>query len=241
MRVVITGAAGAIASVVVEELGSLHELGLLDIRPMAHANALVADLSQRPGYDLANWDSTFEGAQVVIHLAGNMQSLAPWEKILPDNIQATWHVFEAAAGHRVPRVVYASSNWAVKSLEQQLAPSCYQPDGPKIDSQAFACPVNAYGLSKAFGEMAGRMFVDEKKLDSFVAIRIGNFAPAPSDDPIVRTRWIGVQDMRSLIRRSVEAEFSGFHVVYGVSAQPAAPYDLSHTRALLGWQPKQRP
>lgn len=240
MRVVITGAAGAIASVVVEELGSLHELRLLDIRPMAHADALVADLSQRPGYDSADWDSTFSGAEVVIHLAANMQSLAPWEKVLPDNIQATWHVFEAAARHRVPRLVYASSNWAVKSLEQQLAPSCYQPDGPKIDSQAFACPVNAYGLSKAFGEMAGRMFVDEKKFQSFVAVRIGNFSATPSSDPVVRARWIGVEDMRSLMRRCVEADFSGFHVVYGVSAQASAPYDLSHSRELLGWQPKQR-
>jgi UDP-glucose 4-epimerase len=178
---------------------------------------------------------------VVIHLAANMQSLAPWDKVLPNNIQATWNVLEAAANHRVGRVVFASSNWAVKALEQQLAPACYLPSGPKIGSDAPPCPLNAYGLSKAFGEITGRMFVDEQKLQSFIAIRIGNFNPAPSEDEVVRTRWIGVKDMRSLLRRCVEAEFSGFHVVYGVSAQPTAPYDLSHTRGLLGWQPKQMP
>ena len=243
MRIVITGAAGAIGAIVVQDLGQVHDLRLLDIRPMARPDALVADLSQRPADDSENgdWVSAFDGAQVVIHLAANMQSLAPWEKVLPDNIQATWNVFEAAARYRVPRIVYASSNWAVKALEQQLAPACYLPGGPKIGSDAPPCPLNAYGLSKAFGELTGRMFVDQQKLQSFIAVRIGNFNPAPSDDEVLRTRWIGVEDIRSLFRRCVEAEFSGFHVVYGVSAQPTAPYDLTHTRGLLGWQPKQMP
>jgi hypothetical protein len=83
------------------------------------------------------------------------------------------------------------------------------------------------------------MFVDEDKLESFVAVRIGYLNAEPSQDEILRSRWIGIQDMRSLLRRCVEEKFKGFHVVYGVSAQPEAPYDLSHTRCLLSWEPKQ--
>jgi len=245
MRIVITGAAGNIASAVIEELSRFHELCLIDQRLIDGVNSYSADLSVRPrdadSADSAHWSSAFENAAVVVHFAANRESLAPWEKVLPDNIQATWNVLEAGARHRVSRIVFASSNWAVKALEHQLAPACYEPGGPKISSEAFPCPVNDYGLSKAFGELAGRMFVDQQQLKSFVAVRIGNFNAAPPEDEVLRTRWIGVEDMCSLIRRCVEAEFSGFHVVYGVSAQATAPYDLTHTRALLNWQPRQMP
>ncbi len=246
MRIVITGAAGQIGSQLIQELSASHELRLIDIRRVKGRNSIVADLSQKPPANTRkragiSWTNAFEGAEVVVHLAANIESLAPWKKVLPDNIQATWNVIEAAAMHRVPRVVFASSNWAVKALEQNMAPACYLPDGPKIDSLAPPCPVNAYGLSKAFGEITGQMFVDEQKLQSFVAVRIGDYSPNPSKDEQLQTLWIGVKDIRSLFRRCVEAEFKGFHVVYGVSAQPTAPYDQSHTYNLLSWQPAQMP
>ena len=251
MRVIITGAAGRIGSQLVAELSDSHELCLIDRDQTAGGNSIVADLSSRPVTNgwrswlktkSWRWRDAFERARVVVHFAANIEPLAPWERVLPDNIQATWNVLEAAAMHRVPRVVFASSNWAVKALERKLAPACYLPNGPKIGSDASPNPITAYGLSKALGELAGRMFVDEKKLQSFVAVRIGHYNPTPpADDEEIRTRWIGSNDIRSLLRRCVEAELGGFHVVYGVSAQPTVPYDLSHTRCLLSWQPRQVP
>jgi NAD+ dependent glucose-6-phosphate dehydrogenase len=212
-------------------------------------SSIIADLSRVPvigrwrrrlGLKRLSWSDAFKGAEVVVHLCANPQSLDPWEKILPDNIQGTWNVLAAAAQHGVPRVIFASSNWAVKARELMLAPDCYQPDGPKIGFDAPPQPITAYGLSKAFGEQAGRMFVDEKKLQSFVAVRIGYYDPSPpSSDDELRSRWIGANDIRSLFRRCVEAEFGGYHVVYGVSAQPTVPYDLSHTCSLLSWQPRE--
>jgi nucleoside-diphosphate-sugar epimerase len=248
MRVVITGAAGRIGSQVVEELSASHELLIIDRRPVNGRKSFVADLSQQPtttawrnwlGSKSSRWSDAFKEAQVVIHLAANAQTSASWEKVLPNNIHATWNVLEAAARHRVPRVVFASSNWAVKAVETKLAPSCYDPDGPKIDSETPPFSLTTYGLSKAFGELAGRMFVDEGKLESFVAVRIGSYNPTPSTDEIVRARWIGVDDIRSLFRHCVEAELTGFHVVYAVSAQKTAPYDLTHTRQALSWSPQQ--
>jgi len=183
----------------------------------------------------------FRSADVVVHLAVDQRPGIPERQRLFNNTQMTWNVIEAAVQHRVSRVVFASSNWAVKALEHELAPACYLADGPKIGSDAPPRPVTPYGLSKALGELAGRMLVDQQKLPSFVAVRIGNFNAVPSTNEIVRTRWIGVQDIRGLFRRCVEAEFEGFHVVYGVSGQPSAPYDLSHTRYLLSWEPRQLP
>jgi uronate dehydrogenase len=250
MRVVITGAAGRIGSELVKELSASHELLMIDRRPVHGRKSLVADLSQRPttpgwrkrlGSKSSRWSDALKDAQVVIHLAANAESSAPWEDVFPNNIQTTWNVLEAAARHRIPRLVFASSNWAVKAVETKLAPSCYDPGGPKIGSETPPFSLTAYGLSKAFGELAGRMFVDEAKLESFVAVRIGNYNPTPSMHEIVRTRWIGVEDIRSLFRHCVEAKLTGFHVVYAVSAQTTAPYDLSHTRQALSWSPQQLP
>jgi nucleoside-diphosphate-sugar epimerase len=175
----------------------------------------------------------------VLHLAANARPDAPWPLVLRDNIHATWNVLEAAAQHQVRRVIFASSNWAVKALERALAPACYLPDGPKIGSDAPPRPLTPYGISKAAGELAGRMFVDERRLGSFLAVRLGSYLPTPLQNGEYRPLWIGTTDLRSLLRRCVEAEFAGFHVVYGVSGQPIAPYDLSYTNRLLAWRPQQ--
>jgi len=249
MRVIITGAAGKIGTEIVEELSSRHELCLIDQTPVRGRKSIVADLAQRRCRSYRRpwlktrtprWMTLFEGVDVVLHLAANIESWAPsWDKILPNNIEATWNVFEAAARYRAPRVIFASSNWAVKALEKRMAPECYLANGAKISSDAAPAPLTIYGLSKAFGELAGRMLVDEGKINSFVAVRIGHYNSEPSSDGELRARWIGRQDIRSLFRKCVEAEFTGFHVVYGVSGQSTAPYDLSYTKRLFGWEPKQ--
>lgn len=248
MRIVITGAAGQIGSQLVEELSGYHEICLIDVRPVKGRNSIIGDLS-RPAAagdwrrwlksKPAHWSNAFEGAQVVVHLAANIDPAAPWEEILPNNIQATWNVIHAAAAYGVPRVVFASSNWAVKAIEQKLAPDCYQREGPKIDSDTPPSPLTAYGLSKSFGELAGRMFVEEGKLESFLAVRIGQYAPQAPKDEIGRVRWIGAADVRSLFRCCIDADVKGFHVLYGVSAQTTTPYDLAHTRKVLCWAPVQ--
>jgi NAD+ dependent glucose-6-phosphate dehydrogenase len=249
MRVVITGAAGRIGSEMVQELSNSHELCLIDRVPVPGKTSIVADLTTNhactsrrvwPGFRCRIWMDLFQGVDVVLHLAGDVRNDAPWESVLRDNIQVTWNVIEIAARYQVPRVIFASSNWAVRALEQALAPECYQPAGPKIASDAPPRPLCPYGISKALGELTGRMFVDQRRLRSFVAVRIGAYAlEAHKTDERLRAIWIGVRDLRSLIRRCVELPSEGFHVVYGVSGQPSAPYDLSYTRDFLSWQPRQ--
>jgi uronate dehydrogenase len=248
MRVVISGAAGRIGVQMVEELEE-HELRLIDRVPVPQRKSIIADLAvnhagalRRPWWRFgsASWIDSFEEADVVLHLAADVRQNAPWKSVLRDNIRATWNVLQIAARYRVPRVIFASSNWAVRALEQALAPSCYRPDGPKIGSADSPKPVGPYGISKAFGELAGRMSVDQHQLRSFVAVRIGAYAPEPyRSDERLRALWIGSHDIRALLRRCVESTAEGFHVVYGVSAQPTAPYDLTYTCDFLSWKPRQ--
>jgi nucleoside-diphosphate-sugar epimerase len=248
MRVVITGAAGKIGGEIVSELAQAHEVRLIDRVPVSGHESIVADLAEarvrsflKPWSKSRSpqWMQAFEGVNVVLHLAADRSPKAPWEKVVQDNIKTTWSVCEAAVKHRVPRVVFASSNYAVKALELQLAPACYTPGGPKIGSDAAPCPLTPYGISKAVGEITGKTFVAEKRLQSFVAVRIGAFSPNPPENPAWRNLWIGPRDIRTLLRRCIEEQLSGFHVVYGVSAQLTAPYDLSHTYNLLSWQPSE--
>jgi NAD+ dependent glucose-6-phosphate dehydrogenase len=233
----------------IEELAEKHELLLVDRVAVPQRQSVIADLATthagRLGsgwwpFRFRSWVHSFEGADVVLHLAADVRNDAPWNSVLRDNIQATWNVLQVAARYRVSRFVFASSNWAVRGLEQALAPACYQPGGPKIGSDDSPQPLGPYGISKALGEQAGRMFVDQRQLRSFVAVRIGAYAPEPyRSDERLRALWIGSHDIRSLLRRCVESAGEGFHVVYGVSAQPTAPYDLTHTSDFLSWQPRQ--
>jgi nucleoside-diphosphate-sugar epimerase len=247
MRVVITGAAGQIGRQLIGELSEAHELRLIDRVSVPGRKSVVADLARNHGvfgrtswgFRRKPWISSFEGADVVIHLAAYLRHDLNWSKVLQDNIQVTWNVLEAAVKYRVPRVVFASSNWAVKATELALAPACYDPQGPKISSEAVPCPRTLYGISKAFGETIGRTLVEESHIGSFVAVRIGSYHPVSPKKQEIRCLWIGSKDIRSLFRRCAEAEFNGFHVVYGVSAQRTAPYDLSYTSRLLAWKPEQ--
>jgi NAD+ dependent glucose-6-phosphate dehydrogenase len=248
MRVLITGAAGRIGSEMVNELAEAHRLCLLDRKPVSGHDSIIADLAQarvrsllRPWTksQLSSWMRAFEGVDVVLHLAADPSPQASWQRVLRDNIDATWNVCEAAVRHSVSRVVFASSNYAVKALEQKWAPGCYSATGPKIGSDCGPRPLTPYGISKAVGEVVGQALVDEGQLASFVAVRIGYFNRTPPKDPTWRNLWVGPADARGLLRSCIEQQFSGFHVVYGVSAQPTIPYDISHTRNLLSWQPRQ--
>ncbi len=250
MNVLITGASGIIGREIVKDLSSRHKLRLLDCKPFPDRASIIADLTQynnntiSSGYynsKLKRWSDVFKEAGVVVHLAKSTTSNPTLQQTIHNDMQLTWNVFQAAIKHRIRRIVYASSNWVVKVLELELAPACYKSNGPKIGSDAYPRPKTYYGITKACGEITGRMMVEDKELDSFVAVRIGSYNPNPTKDERYRQLGITKNDLCSLFRSCVEAEFNGFHVVYGVSAQKKAPYDLSYTRRLLSWKPKELP
>lgn len=250
MRVIITGAAGQIGREMIDALSDSHELRLLDRFRVPARASYVADLAScrlrtrwQRGLWFARprWIKAFEGADIVLHLAAEPSPNAAWHQVLRDNIEATWNVLTVASHLGINRVVYASSIFAIKALERELAPACYASGGPKIGSDAPPRPLTAYGVSKAVGEQIGRMFVDEGRLASFIAVRLGHYQPVSPEDGELRHLWIGTRDLRGLLRRCVEANVEGFHVVYGTSAQPTSPFDLSHTRRLLSWEPRQLP
>lgn len=240
MRIVITGAAGLVGSRIAAELGGSHELVLVDLVRHSNRSIVRADLSHAPA-GLRGWKGLFDGADAIVHCSGDPRPDASRRDVLRHNLNATWNVLETAVRHRTKRLIYMSSNWTVRALQEELGPERFCPNGPKIGSEAPLRPLGAYGFSKAASELLGRMFVDESRLETFIAVRLGNFSPGGIPHPtdlVTRSHWISERDLRRLARRCVEAEVSGFHVVYGVSAQPESPFDLSSTKQLLGWEPR---
>ena len=246
MRIVITGAAGRIGRQMTLELGNSHELVLLDrLRPKA-GKWIRADLTKRGsgrrrGPDgPISWERYLEGADAILHLAGNAGPRDSLPEVLKTNVEGTWNLLEAASRQGVPRVVFASSNWVVRRELNDLHARNELPlrgvDRPS--------PNTPYGLSKAAAELAGRMVVEDGRIACFVGVRIGRVESRPlakerSSMPDRLT--LGTADLRQLLRLCLERPLRGFHLVYGVSPVPGAAFDLDSTRRLLDWSPVDIP
>ncbi len=248
-RVMVTGAAGRIGREMIDELRDAYELCLVDRRRIDQAASVTADLSRtqwrvrRPHRlrrikgPLPRWEKALRGVSAVLHLAAEPSPGASWAEVARHNIQATGNLMDAVKRHQVEKVVFASSHRVMLGLVHERAPDCYRPDGPKITSDDLPRPISPYGISKIAGELIGRVAVERHGLRSFVAVRIGSFRPEPSLHDDTRHTWVSPRDLRRLLRRCLEADLPGFHVVYGISAQASSPYDLRPTHELFGWAP----
>src|ERR1700755_3333073 len=104
MKVLITGAAGRIGTVLTA--GLEHELRLTDVVEVEDPRFVRADLT-----DQAAIDAVVEGMDAVVHL-GAVPDEAPFAEIAGPNLHGTFHVFDACRRLGVRRIVFASSNHA---------------------------------------------------------------------------------------------------------------------------------
>ena len=234
---------GCIGREMIQELTERHELVLLDRRQRRNVESVRADITRRsprwrygPESDVCSWEYVLEGADAILHLAGNPSPRASLPDALRGNVEGTWNVLEAAGRYGVPRVIYASSYWAAR---RALGDADARGAGP-IPEPLHATPDTPYGLSKAAAELAGQMAVEAGRIDCFVAVRIGAVCWRPPREPVepVRRRSaVGVADLRTILRLCLERPLHGYHVVYGISPAPDGAVDLEGTRRLLDWSP----
>jgi uronate dehydrogenase len=240
--VLITGAAGRIGRSLAERLGDRYRLRLLYHRtiPEPHrAAAAEARSSGRPApldrrHEVALGDAgdpaamgrACAGVDAVVHLAADPRVSATWEEVLATNIVGTRNVFEAARLAGVPKLVFASSNHATGYYEQEGLYT--RPEMP-------VRPDSYYGLSKVFGEALGRYFSDEHGM-SVICLRIGSFQTRPRNERHLAT-WLSERDAAQLVWRSIESA-APFAVVYGISGNRRAYWDLTSARELLGYTPE---
>lgn len=226
LRVLITGAAGNIGRTLRAHLkGRYALLRLTDIAPQEDAGP-GEEVASVDICDMAALEDSMRGIDCVIHLAGVPEE-APWDKVLPLNIEGCYNVFEAARRAGVRRVVFASSNHAVGFHRRETF----------IDTRVEPRPDGRYGVSKVFGEAVGRLYADKYGL-SVACLRIGSFRPdnRPSESRHLLT-WISHRDMAQLARRCVEHPGYHFVVVYGVSNNLRNRWDNTPVK-FLGYRPQ---
>lgn len=247
-RILVTGAEGMIGTAVREHLAGRYELTSLTLKPQEFPSH-VADIAELDAIRPA-----FENVDAVVHLAASAAIEAPWDDVLRNNIVGTYNVFEASRAAGVARVVFASSNHAIGMYELDGAPALYDPDDERsYDHTAEIRPDSLYGVSKAYGEALGRLYMERHGLRVFClrigAVRADDDPTAPTASPLIdldsegrrnrlRAVWLSKRDCAGLIARCLDVEDVSWAVVYGVSRNPRRFWDLSHARELLGWEPQ---
>lgn len=223
-RILVTGAAGAVGSLVRPRLARPGRiLRLLDVVPLEPGEGEEA--VQASVTDADAMRAACEGVDAVIHLGG-ISGEAPWERILDVNIHGTYTVFEAARRAGVPRVVFASSNHVVG----YRTPAEYP-----LTADAPPLPDTYYGVSKATGEALGALYHHRYGLD-VICIRIMTcFAEPP--DPRALATWLSPDDCARLLEACLAVEKPGYRIVYGVSPNTRGGWvSLDEARA-LGYAP----
>jgi uronate dehydrogenase len=228
MRVLLTGAAGSIGSVLTLGLADRgHEVvGLDRVVPESLPDAWYTVDCADPDAVAAVFTDLERsgGVDAVVHLAG-----MPDEGSLPDeldsHVRTTAALLDAMVAHGVPRIVYASSNHAVGRT----------PRSDLLTTDVRPRPDTFYGVAKVAAEALLSLYVDRYGIDA-VAARIGSFLPQPETVRNLAT-WLSHDDAVRMVDACLVSPDPGFAVVYGVSANTRGWWDLAPGRA-LGYHPE---
>lgn len=239
MRVTITGAAGDIGSTLMTGLAAAgHDVRGIDLRPPDvpsddptggdpagagedwRQRVTVADI----GTDDDALADVSTGADAVVHLAA-VPHESDFETALDTHLRLTQRVLTHARDAGVRRVVYASSNHAVG----------FTPRTEPVTAATRPRPDTYYGVGKVAGEALCSLFHDRYGIE-VACLRIGSFLPRPTNRRNLAT-WLSPGDAVRLVQACLTAPELGFAVLYGISGNTRAWWDLAPARA-LGYEPQ---
>jgi uronate dehydrogenase len=210
-RVLITGAAGGLGSMLRQSLAGHYPILRLSSRKGLEPTGPHEEIMHCDLADAAALERLLEGVDAVVHMGGQSVE-APWETILRSNIVGAYNLWEAARKAGTRRMIFASSNHAIGFHRRTR----------RLDHNSPARPDSFYGLSKAFGEDLGRYYADKYGV-SCMSIRIGSSFPEPTERRSLST-WMSYRDMTQLIRVGLEADYH-YEIVYGVSDNTRSWWD----------------
>jgi len=147
MKVLLTGASGAVATMIRPLLLSTYSEVVLSDREapaqLQPGETFIAAQLDDPGQVAA----LMSGIDAIVHLGGQSVEAA-WPVVLQSNIVGLYNVYEAARVAGVSRIVFASSNHAIGLYPREQL----------IDHTVPVKPDSRYGVSTTFGVEMGSMY-----------------------------------------------------------------------------------
>ncbi len=255
INVLVTGASGVIAGMLLPSFKQRYSLTLLDIRSTDKdgnevENCQTVDLLDR---NRDHFRSHFRGIDAVVHL-GYQQPTNPGDAFDAElsNIQMAYNVFQTAIEEKVGRVVVASSNQAANFYEPLILDGQWD----LVSTEMRALASDYYGWAKEAIEHLGFVYAVGKENDTgleVVQLRIG----APREDDLetiepgnlrkVRralAAYISTSDLVQLFQKSIEtADIRNEHgipnqIFYGISNNANAYWSIVDARRVIGYKPQ---
>jgi nucleoside-diphosphate-sugar epimerase len=231
-RILVTGASGAVGHTVTRGLRERgHFVRGYDLKPATlPGEHRVADLS-----DLEALRSAASDVDTIIHLAAVPDRDNFADQLVPHNIVGTQRVLEVARLEGVERVIYGSSIRVVGGIDWQQE---------RIGMDVGLVPGDHYGVSKATGEVLGRMYADRFGI-SVICARLGWFVRNPDEASRVESVVSGTRiylshdDALEFFVRAVGMADVPFAVVFVVSKNGGnALFDTEPARQIFGFEPR---
>ncbi len=228
-HLLITGAAGYVATILRRHWGDRYRLRLADIRsvtdPAAHETFVSLDIT-----DLDAMVEACRDIDTVIHLAADRSPEGTFRETLHAlNVVGTYHAFHAAAEAGCRRIVFASSVHAVLGHDPPH----------NITESAPVRPRNVYGATKCWGEALASSYNLERGL-SCICVRLGSpiFRQDGDWDADAPSCGISGRDTAQLFGRCVDVQDVPFAIVHGASRHRRSEMAIEETCRLLGYQPQ---
>lgn len=257
-KVVVTGAAGTIAGLLLPVLRERYDLTLLDVREKDRLGKPVEGIKKA---DLLNRDRDtyrrhFRSVDSVVH-CGFVRARDPedhdqrfWAEYA--NVEMAYNVYQTCWEENVRRVIVTSSNHAADYYEPLILDGRFDFVSP--DKQALSD--NYYGWAKIAYENLGFVFaVGRMKGRSLENIQIRIGGPRETDVEncklgdlrCVRRAlavYISQRDLAQLYVKSIETEDirdeNGvpFQIFYGISGNPHAFWSIVNARKVVRYDPQ---
>jgi nucleoside-diphosphate-sugar epimerase len=237
-RILITGAAGLVGTVLMRGLEGRYDLVGVD-----RALRRPAGVRRRNLVRSRRLAPIFEGVDAVVDLAGLPDHRTEWKAVRRNNLPATLNVLDAARRAGIRRYVFASSNHVTGGYEHEPPYSAVVAGDyagldpaslPLIGADWPVRPDGAYALGKVLGEAAARWYSDAFGL-SAVCLRIGT---VNAEDRPRRPRDFATLLTHADLLRLVECALTAdvhFGVYYGVSRNTWRFWDVSNE---IGYDPQ---
>ena len=226
--ILLTGASGNLGRMLAKELSAAgHTLRLTDIAPFPDPlppGCTFTRLDLNEGLGLVR---LAEGCGTILHFGG-ISVEHPFEVVLGPNLRGLYHIYEAARREGA-RVVFASSNHSIGFHSRPTG------NAERLDLDCAFRPDGYYGLSKAYGELMGRMYWDKHGVEN-VNVRIGSCFPKPINRRMLST-WLSYGDLARMMKAIIGAERVGHAVIWGASNNPETFWGKDH-RDRIGWAPE---